>query len=100
MSSTKLPLSFWAAAATIVRADSASFASSPATDLGVNSRETIRRSRVCSGASWLISSALVKSSWSLVTPSGIRITAPLALVDQRSPLREIDLMSSWRLMTQ
>jgi hypothetical protein len=62
MSSTKLPESFSAAAATISRAATASFSSSVATALGVKSRDTILRSRVCSGASWLISSALVSSS--------------------------------------
>ena len=85
---------------TISRAATASFSSSAATARGVNSRDTILRSRVCSGASWLISSALVRSSCSAVVPSGIRITAPLRLVDHRSPLREIALMSSWRLITQ
>ena len=64
MSSTKLPLSFSFAAATISRAATASFSSSVATARGVNSRDTSLRSRVCSGASWLISSALVSSSWS------------------------------------
>ena len=100
MSSTKFPLSFSAAAATMSRADLASVSSRAATARGVKSRDTILRSRVCSGASWLISSALVRSSCSLVTPSGSRMTAPLALVDHNSPLREIDLMSSWRLITQ
>jgi len=60
----------------------------------VNSRDTSLRSRVCSGASWLISSALVSSSWSGVVPSGSRITTPLRLVDQSSEFREISLMSS------
>jgi len=41
MSSTKLPESFSFAAATISRAATASFSSSVATALGVNSRETI-----------------------------------------------------------
>ena len=59
-----------AAAATISRAATASFSSSVATALGVNSRDTILRSRVCSGASWLISSALVRSSCSAVSAVG------------------------------
>jgi hypothetical protein len=94
MSSTKLPDSFSAAALTISRAATASFSSSVATGLGVKSRDTILRSRVCSGASWLMSSALVSSSCSDVVPSGIRVTAPLRFVDHRSPLREMALMSS------
>ena len=82
------------------RAATASFSSSDATARGVNSRDTILRSRVCSGASWLISSALVRSNCSLVTPSGSRITAPLRLVDHWSLFFEMVLTSSWRLITQ
>jgi hypothetical protein len=82
------------------RAATASFSSRLATARGVNNRDTILRSRVCSGASWLMSSALVRSNCSLVTLSGRRITAPLRLVDQASPSREMALMSSWRLITQ
>ena len=62
MSSTKSPLSFSLAAATISWAAVASFSSSVATALGVKSRDTSLRNRVCSGASWLINIALVSSS--------------------------------------
>jgi hypothetical protein len=76
--STKLPLPWATASATIRFARVSMISSSALIARGVNPREMIWRVAVCSGASWLMITKRVSSTDSRVAVSGNRMIAPFS----------------------
>ena len=88
-----------AASAAMCCARSASSAPSRSTARGVNPREMILRSRVCSGSSIMIIDSLAALTWPLTSTAGLKCGTTVLASDENTSLRSDTSRTSWCLLT-